>query len=56
MCGGVAAHLARRLQAATEGWALGVAEDAAAQVGIKLDAGDAGGLAGCYLKAGRKAV
>ena len=43
--GVVAAHLARRLKAATEDGPRGKAEEAAAQVGIELDAGDAGWLA-----------
>ena len=50
MCRALAAHLAGRLQAGAEGGAAGVAEDATAHVGIELDAGNAGRLAGWYIK------
>jgi hypothetical protein len=48
--GGGSAHLMGRLQAATEGGAVGTAEDATAHVGVELHAGHAGRLAGGYLK------
>ena len=43
--GGVAAHLAGGLQTGADCGAGGVSEDAAAHLGVELNAGDAGGLA-----------